>query len=369
MSKHHSTTTEPRGHALPEHEEGFRRAWTRFWFAPTDPIGLHVVRFLAGLLFLSWLLPFAGHQAAFFGLDGWLDQQGLIDTVRVSEGTVMPPWSILYLAGDNTTALVAIYWSAVAVLALFTLGVWPRLTAVLTWVAVASFTANPALEYEGDAILLMLAFYLMVGYVLIGQSRSEQSIASRILGPTCLCGVTRADATLPFAGPSVAANLTMRLIQIHFAIFMVTSGLHKLQFGDWWAGVALWFPYFPAFKTKLPDVLALKPQVDSVLYLFNIATYATLAWQIGFPIFAWKSWGRPLLLAGGLLSWLACFWIYATPLVGPAILLCCLSYLPASSWRWVARKPPTAADRSDSTAVAGPRNAAGTALAAAPQSR
>ena len=48
-------------------------AWERFWFSAVDPVGLHAVRLLAGLLFLVWLLSFAGHERAFFGLDGWFD--------------------------------------------------------------------------------------------------------------------------------------------------------------------------------------------------------------------------------------------------------------------------------------------------------
>ena len=49
------------------------RSWVRFWFGAADPVGLHVVRVLAGLPFLAWLLPFATHQEAFFGFQGWSD--------------------------------------------------------------------------------------------------------------------------------------------------------------------------------------------------------------------------------------------------------------------------------------------------------
>ena len=46
----------------------------RFWFTPTEPTGLHVVRVLTGLLVLSWLLlTFAGHMESFVGPQGWMD--------------------------------------------------------------------------------------------------------------------------------------------------------------------------------------------------------------------------------------------------------------------------------------------------------
>ena len=37
-------------------EGGLFRTWTRFWLAPIAPIGLHVVRVGAGLLFFGWAI-------------------------------------------------------------------------------------------------------------------------------------------------------------------------------------------------------------------------------------------------------------------------------------------------------------------------
>src|SRR5206468_11106936 len=79
-----------------------RRSWVHFWFTPVDPIGLHAVRLLAGLLFLAWLLPLAGHLDSLFGLQGWFDQQAYVDTARLPDGPPKPlGWSILYLSGTS----------------------------------------------------------------------------------------------------------------------------------------------------------------------------------------------------------------------------------------------------------------------------
>ena len=61
--------------AAPAAPAGLVRSWVSFWFAPRDPLGLHALRVLTGLVLLGWLLPFAGHQEALFGLDGWFDLQ------------------------------------------------------------------------------------------------------------------------------------------------------------------------------------------------------------------------------------------------------------------------------------------------------
>src|SRR5205807_2429509 len=105
-----------------------------------------------------------------------------------------------------------------------------RITSVLTWVFVISFVANPATHFDADFLLVILAFYLMIGYVLLGQWTEDPAPLDRFVGS----GETFLTPwrEVPGGYSSYAANLTMRLLQVHFAIIVVTSGLHKLQFGD-----------------------------------------------------------------------------------------------------------------------------------------
>jgi hypothetical protein len=324
----------------PSFGEGTRdriaRAWTRFWFTPVDAIGLHVIRLLAGLLFIAWLLPFAGYLEGFFGIRGWLDTRAFAEAARLSNGEFFPSWSVLYLCGENTALIATVYWVSLAILAAFALGIYPRVTAVLTWVIVASFTANPAFEYEGDALLLIQAFYLMIAYVLLGQLTPGLSWRARLLGPALVWPLGRTERNAEGEQvPSVAANVMLRLLQVHFALVVFTSGLHKLQFGDWWAGVALWFPLHPPFKTTLAEAMANKPYADTYLSLLNIGTYAVLAWQIGFPLFAWRPRWRPVLIGGAVIGWLGSAFLWGLPLIGPAILIGCLSFVSPAGWRRV----------------------------------
>ena len=77
-------------------DSGPVRAWTRFWFSATDPVALHLIRTLSGLLFLAWLLPFAGHLDALFGLQGWFDQQAYSDITKLVDAQTQPiSWSML----------------------------------------------------------------------------------------------------------------------------------------------------------------------------------------------------------------------------------------------------------------------------------
>jgi hypothetical protein len=291
---------------------------------------------------LSWLLPLAGNLDNLFGLQGWFDQRAYADAARLqaqaeagqlNEGVILPiSWSALYWVSGNPAALTAVYWASVGVVVLFTLGVATRLTAVLTWLVVATFTSNPALYYQGDVLVRILAFYLMVGYVLLGQRDRRASLVSRLLGSTStgLLGWQR-DGSDPVR-PSLAANLVLRLMQVHFAIVIIVSGLHKLQSGNWWGGVALWFPLYPPYETTLAEARAQAPHATSYLFVLSAATYAVLVWQIGFPLFAWRPRWRVVLLGGAVIGWLGTALIYRLPLIGPAYLIGCLSFVTADEW-------------------------------------
>jgi hypothetical protein len=314
---------------------GIIGSWVNFWFAAVDSVGLHAVRVLAGLLFLFWLLPFAGQHQALFGLNGWFDARAYREWSRLPD---LPPhlfsWSLVYLCGADPSPVVlgAVYWGSIAAIALFTLGLWTRLTGVLTWVAVVSYTASPAVSYDADPLLVMLAFYLMLGYLLLGQRAPRQSLLTRLLGPRERWLFGRAAP----AGESVAANLALRLFQVHFAIAMVGSGFHKLQIKEWWNGLASWFYVNPPFRTTPDAVRSFAPNAEAFLVLFTLASYLVLAWQFGFPAFAWRRGGwRVVLLGGAALAWFACALWVPLPLFGPLMLVACLAYLSPPEWRRV----------------------------------
>lgn len=301
------------------------RAWSRFWLTPVDPVGLHAVRVLAGLLFLGWLLPLAG-QTSFFSLTGWFDTRAFVETSRLPNGSPAPVgWSLLYLCGDNPVHVQAAYWTSIGVLVLFTFGVWPRVTAVLTWIIVVSYTFSPVTSIDADYLLIVLAFYLMLGYLFLGQWSQQLTPRERILGGR------------PSRQPSHAAGLALRLIQVHFAVVVVTSGLHKLQFGDWWSGVAYWYPLNPPFEVTRDSLRSRAASAATYLGWLSLIQYVALAWQLTFPLFAWRRSWRVLLLAGGVCGWIGSVAICRQPLLGPLLLVVCLSYLSAEEWRRLLR--------------------------------
>jgi hypothetical protein len=318
-----------------DEETGLAHAWARFWFSPADPFGLHLLRLLTGLMLLAWLLPLAGEVPALFGLRGWFDRQAYVEAARLQMGAPKPiGWSLLYLAGSSSTALLAVYWASVAILLLFTAGVATRLTAILTWVVVVSFTASPALDSELDPLLQLFTIYLALGYLLLGLRDWKLSWPARILGSRdCLLLGRLFRRPEGAAGGSIAANLALRLVQVHFAIVITMSGLHKLQIGEWWSGVAHWFAIYPAMATRMAQAREHAADPITFLSLLNVAAYATLAWQLTFPLFAWRTgWSRGVLLGGAVVGWAGLVYFYHMPLMGMALAIACLTYLSSADW-------------------------------------
>lgn len=353
---------------------GLWGGWTRFWFAPVSPLGLHWVRVLSGLLFLSWLLPLAGERYALFSPNGWVDVQAVREMSSLPEPERPPPvgWSVFFLeywlAGSSRAVFDALWWGALAVLVAFTLGLATRLTAPLTWVVIVSCLANPAASDDTGFLLAVLAFYLAVGYLLLGQ---EQALtpAERLLGPrgTSLIAAWRRRGE-PGQEPSVGPNVSLRLLQVHFAVIVVTSTLHQLQHAPWWSGVAWWYPLLPPFEMDLPKLREAQASRDVTWFFLSLAQYVALAWKLAFPFFAFRRRWRPLLLAGGALAWLGTVLIWGVPTFGPFFFVCCLSYLTAAEWQWLTERlsglvgPAAGRAEAPKTAIQKPRTQAGAAV-------
>ncbi len=124
-------------------------------------------------------------------------------------------------------------------------------------------------------------------------------------------------------------------MQVHFAIVVATSGVHKLQFADWWAGAAYWYPLHPPMLMDAGKLAAEKIHGDMTLFVLSVAGYCALAWQLAFPLFAFRKRLRVLLLAGGIVGWIGAAWLYGEPTFGPLYALACLTYLTPAEWRWL----------------------------------
>ncbi len=324
-----------------EPRKGLLASWRDFWFSPTDPIGLHLIRFFAGVLFFFWLASLAGYQAEFFGTHGWFDLKAQAEAKKLQDQP-MPQlyWSPFYLLGKDTRLINAFYGVSLGVFALFALGIATRLTAPLTWAIVCSYLVNPAILYEADYLLVVLAFYLMAGYLLLGLWNGPKSVLAYLFGSSdsllwkSVGRLARGERSGP---PSYSANLALRLLQVHFALAIVVSALHKLQFGDWWGGMAFFYPLHPPLETTQEQIRSEMASASTWFFLLSLGQYLLLLWQLAFPLFAWRRAWRPVLIGGAIVGWIGSDYLYKLPLFGPIFLIACLSFVTVEEWHFLGK--------------------------------
>ena len=121
------------------------------------------------------------------------------------------------------------YWLSMAVLAMFTLGLWTRATSILAFLVTVSYIYRvPAATFGLDQINAMLALYLAIGPS--GEALSIDRWRA----------VRRGQAPAGGPTPSAGANLALRLINVHMCVIYFFAGISKLQGEAWWNGEAMW---------------------------------------------------------------------------------------------------------------------------------
>jgi predicted DCC family thiol-disulfide oxidoreductase YuxK len=105
--------------------------------------------------------------------------------------------------------------------------------------------------------------------------------------------VTALEPGIPH--PTIAANLALRLIQLHLVFIYAMAALAKVQGPSWWNGMALWGTMTAGeFVTRDFTGLAGWPCV------LNVLTHASLAFELLYPILIWVPNLRPLMIAGAV---------------------------------------------------------------------
>ncbi len=272
------------------------RGWNAFFFRPADPTPLGLIRVAAGLLAFWSLLVYGLDFHDFFGPDGWADA----DAVNAVQGLRLPhAWSFWFYVPDPLARPV--WLLGLAVLLMFSAGLFSRVTAVLAWVIVVSTVRRlPVTLFGFDQIISTLLLYLAVS----GASGQAVSL-DRFLGRWRRARVEaaerhrkgRATFTMTSGVPSssVSANLGLRLIQLHLCLIYGMAGFAKLQGRAWWDGMAIWGTV-AAGEFRLVDLtwLAAAP------WVLNAMTHASLLLEIGYPVLVWVRPLRPMVVGAAI---------------------------------------------------------------------
>ncbi len=274
-----------------------RKGWNAFFFTAADPTTVGLIRVAAGLLAFWSLLVFGLDLHDYFGSRGWADP-GVIQTLERPL-----TWTFWFAVPD--VWLRPVWCVCLIILGLYALGIFSRLTSILSWVIVVSTVRRvPIALYGFDQVLSVLTLYLAVTGA-AGQAVSfdrfwrrwrqarAQAAQRRASIPQGGPGrrVTPGDPAVPVA--TVSANLALRLIQLHIVVIYGMAGLAKIQGPSWWNGTALW-KTMATGEFVLLDFTALAAWP----WLINLLTHVSLAIELAYPVLIWIPIVRPILLAG-----------------------------------------------------------------------
>jgi len=249
-------------------------AWNRFWFTPADPATLSLIRILAGAMLFYTHLIWSLDLEAFFGPDGWFS----ISFVRMYQAGGYG-WSYFWWL-TSPAAMWTAHILALIVFAMFTLGLFSRTTAVLAFIITCSYVGRaPGALFGLDQINRLLAMYLMLGPC--GAAYSLDRLWAK----------RRAGGQLPQAPPSVAANVAIRLIQIHMCIIYFFAAVGKLNGTAWWTGTAMWLA-FANYEYQSVDMT----WTAHWPLLLNLMTHVTVFWELTYWALIWPRLSRPVML-------------------------------------------------------------------------
>lgn len=251
--------------------------WQRFWFTPTAPHTLALLRILNGAMLFYTHLVWGKNLLDFLGPNAWINRSTAQQLNSLSTGANYT-WSYLYYV-ESPAILWCLHLTALLILACYTLGLYTRVTAVLAWIITLSYCHRlVGLQYGLDQINTFLVMYLMLAPC--GEVYSLDAWLANRANPN-------KTTTL-----STATTIATRLIQLHLCVIYFFGGVSKLRGEMWWDGSAVWF----AMANLEYQTLNLTWLIHA-RWLVALLTHVTVLWETFYCVLVWPRWLRPIILA------------------------------------------------------------------------
>jgi hypothetical protein len=243
-----------------------------------------------------------------------------------------------YHLTDPTTMWI-VHLATLVVFALFTVGLFTRVTSVMTWALSLCYIHRGQISLFGqDTMQTILITYLMIAPC--GAALSIDAIRARFRAARALFGsggrpVPWAELILSGPQPNWLANFALRMFQINFCLIYASSGISKLKGTTWWEHAAPWLvlvnPEFGLVRYKSYEWF-MRTISES---RFLISAFAggislfTLLVEIGLPILIWTRL-RPLMVICSAMLHLGIAIIMGLSVFGLYMFALLLCYFPAA---------------------------------------
>jgi len=251
-------------------------AWCRFWFAPISPVTLGLYRILYGCCILIFVALLAPEVFTWFAADSMMRPA----SAEKFWGAT-PHWSVLLWFPQRPA--VALFFVVFAIAALLlTLGLWTRFSALLVFLGLISIGhRNPLVLNGADVVLRVMGFYLVL------------APAGAALSVDRLRAIARGEAG---PKPDLVPAWTLRLMQLQISLIYASTVLLKLKGTIWPSGLAVYYTLRLEEFHRFPV-----PFLAHSLLLVNLATYWTLAVELGLAFAVWIPGLRRFALINGVL--------------------------------------------------------------------
>jgi len=312
----------------------FGRKWNQFWFSAGDLLPLCVLRVFVGALAAAYFLDVGMGLNEWYASDGVLPPAALTRLLDLTNSGTEYRYS--YLSGlPASGALLMVHGMAIVFALMFAAGLLTRVAGLLTLAALLAYVHRlPQVAGHMEPVLSFL-----LGYLCIAPAGARLSIDRRLFGASKKNETLR--LVLGAADQPVAANVALRLIQVHLAMFYAMMGLTKLYGDAWWEGSAVWI-LLAQTQSRPLDLTALRRWGQIGEYLVNFWTHAIVYFELAFGVLIWTRIGRPILLWLSVLIWLSVIVATGHLLFGLTMLAANAAFLPAGAFGALGRRDETA---------------------------
>jgi hypothetical protein len=248
-------------------------------------------------------------------------------------------WSIWFHV-TNPTAMGVVHGIILISMAMFALGLFTRITSVMSWVGVLCYIHRCNYVLFGmDTMMNICMIYLVIGpsgATLSLDRWLEKRRAKRDLELAQRENRDTAEYEAILAGPrkSSLANFVTRMVQIHFCFIYAASGLSKLKGNAWWNHTAMWFTVVnPEFSPTVfrPYMWLMSHIVEHrwlVEIMMSIGAVYTLFLELGFPFLIWRPRLRPYMLIAAILLHTGIAVLMGLTVFGLFMMTLLMSYIP-----------------------------------------
>jgi len=338
LKKQASMTTEAA--SFGEYLDRFGQGWNRFWFTPADPLPCPLVRLLTGLLAAAYLADQTTSLELWYAPRGLLTPAVVDRLLEITSGG-QPQYHFSYLRYLDGPWLVAAHGLAIGAALALAAGCWTRVTNLVTLLAVLGYVHRaPQVAGHVEPLLAMLLAYLVLAPA--GQCLSVDAWLRRRRASASGVAIATSDYQSDGSSRAVAANVSLRLIQVHLAMFTAMMGLTKLYGDAWWDGMAIW-TLLAQTQSRPFDLTGLRGAGDLGEYFLNAWTHLVVAFELVFPVLIWSRGARKVLVPLAVLVWGSLVLATGLVLMGLALLTALFACVSADELRgWLGRRRPTA---------------------------